>query len=310
MNILYYPDITHIATSATATTGFFDGVHKGHTAVLHRLKEIAKQHNIPSCVITYWPHPRITLGKDNGLKLLSTFEEKTRLIEKQGIDYLVVIPFTADFSQVSTADFLSEYLQKMLHVKYLVVGYDHRIGKGATGGFEQIKLLGGELGIEVEMVEANKLQDVNISSTKIRNAIHLGNILQANEMLGYAYEISGKVTTGKKIGNAMGYPTANIVIEEDYKLVPKSGVYVAKVVVSDKEYGGMLSIGNNPTIDPNSTIQHVETHIFKFSRNIYGENILIRFVERIRDNKRFNSLEELKGALDNDKIISQKILCP
>lgn len=308
MNILYYPDITYPETSVVATTGFFDGVHKGHTAVLHRLKEIAKQHNIPSCVITYWPHPRITLGKDNGLKLLSTFEEKAKLIEKQGIDYLIVIPFTSDFSQVNTFDFLSEYLQKALHVKYLVVGYDHHIGKGATSGFEQIKSLGNELGMEVEMVGANKLQDVNISSTKIRNAIHLGNIPQANEMLGYEYEISGKVTTGKRIGNTIGYPTANITIGEDYKLIPKSGVYVAKAVVDGKEYGGMLSIGNNPTIDPNSTIQHVEIHIFNFSRNIYGENIQVRFVERIRDNKRFNGLEELKEALDSDKVISQKIL--
>lgn len=303
MQYILYPNVPNVR-NLVATTGFFDGVHHGHQAVLQRVVKVAQQRNQPSCVITFWPHPRIVLKKDvEGLRLLSTLEEKKRLIAQAGIDYLLVIPFTLELAGLSADVFFDQYLVQALGVSYLIVGYDHHFGKGGQADFGQIKQLGDRAGVPVEQVAADAINEVTVSSSKIRHALQSGDVALANQCLGYAYTISGTVIHGKKLGRQLGFPTANIQPDEELKLLPQYGIYAVEVFVANNSrvYIGMLSIGIRPTVDDERKCT-IEVNIFDFNDDIYDEAITVCFIERLRDEWKFDTLEALRQQIAQDKI--------
>lgn len=307
MQVYYYPD-TPTKQNPIATTGFFDGVHQGHRAVLSKIIAESARQQKKSCVITFWPHPRMVLNKETeNLYLLSTLNEKKELLEKMGIDLLYIIPFTTDFAQLSPGDFFKDYLKKSFNVAKLIIGYDHHFGHDRSAGYEGIRQLGEAYGIEVEKVEASKLDFVNVSSTKIREAISQGNIALANALLGYMYSFTGKVVEGLRLGTKIGYPTANIQLDDPLKLLPGEGVYAVVVKLDGKKHKGMLNIGKNPTISDDFRIK-VEVNIFDFQENIYGKEITVAMVERIRNIEKYTSMDELAAQLARDEKVSRIIL--
>lgn len=293
--------------NAVITIGTFDGVHCGHKVIIEQLKKAAKKIDGETVVLTFFPHPRmVVFPDDNDLKLLNTIEERTSLLEKAGIDHLIIHPFSKKFSKLSALDFVRDILVNKINAKKIIIGYDHRFGKNRTGDFDDLKNFGETYDFEVEEIPAQDIQQINISSTKIRNALIDGEINAANQFLGYNYFLSGKVVEGEKIGRKIGFPTANIFIENSYKLIPKNGVYAVKVKVKEITYNGMLNIGNRPTI--NGKNQTIEVHIFDFNEFIYGEIITILFIERIRSESQFDDMTQLKNQLTLDKINSLQIL--
>lgn len=289
------------------TTGTFDGVHLGHKKIISRLCDIASKSGGETVVLTFHPHPRVVLGKDvSNLKLLNTQEEKLMLLEKAGIQNVIVHPFTKSFSEISSNDFIVKYLIEKIGVKKLVIGYNHHFGKDREGSLEHLQKMAVHYGFEVEEIPAQDLDDVEISSTKIRNALLQGDVVLAAKFLGYDYFISGVVVQGKKLGRELGYPTANIEINDILKLIPGDGIYVVKVEIDNKIYGGMMSIGMNPTVGGEK--KTIEVNIFDFEKDIYGKKITVNFIDRIREEEKFSSLDELKLKLDSDKKISLKIL--
>jgi len=290
------------------TIGVFDGVHKGHQQVLERLKKIAKERDGESVVLTLWPHPRIVLNKDiKSLRLLSNIEEKKSLLSKTGIDHLVIIPFTREFSQLSACEFIEEFLVKKIKLKHLVVGYNHQFGKDRKAGFEFLSECAQKFGFSIEKLDAILVNNDNVSSTKIREFLTLGHLNIANNYLGYNYFISGNVIEGNQIGRKIGFPTANIKIPEPYKQVPKDGVYAVQVKLNGDSYFGMLNIGSRPTIEPKLRAKNIEVHILNFDQKIYNQIITVSFVKRIRNEKKFNGLEELVGQLKKDKIVIKQL---
>lgn len=287
--------------NAVVTTGTFDGVHYGHQKIISRLKEVATQYKGESVIITFFPHPRLVLfPEDNDLKLINTLEEKIALLEKAGIDHLIIIPFTKEFSRLSSLEFIQEILVDKIGTKKLVIGYDHHFGKNREGSFEHLKLYAPEYGFEVEEIPGQDINDVAVSSTKIRNAILNGNFEIANRYLGYPFSINGKVAKGDQIGRTIGYPTANIQVPESYKLIPGDGIYAVKVNVNNIDYFGMLYIGNRPTV--NGLNKVIEVNIFDFNEDIYDKNITVEFHKYIRGDKKLNGLDELKAALAEDEV--------
>ena len=284
------------------TIGVFDGVHLGHKRVLDRLKEIAKEKQGESVVLTLWPHPRIVLDKDvESLRLLNNIEEKKYLLSKTGIDHLIIIPFTKEFSQLSACEFIEEYLVKKINVKHLVIGYNHQFGRDRKAGYEFLKECAQKFNFTIERLDARLVGDDKVSSTKIREFLTSGQLHIANNYLGYEYFISGNVVEGNQIGRKIGFPTANIKIPEPYKQVPKDGVYAVRVNFNGDLYFGMLNIGSRPTIEPLPRLKNIEVHIFNFDQKIYNQTITVTFVKRIRDEKKFNGLDELKSQLQKDK---------
>lgn len=284
------------------TIGVFDGVHLGHKQVLDRLKEIAKEKNGESVVLTLWPHPRIVLGKDvESLRLLNNIEEKKYLLSKTGIDHLIIIPFTKEFSQLSACEFIEEYLVNQIGVKHLVVGYNHQFGKDRKAGFDFLSDCADKFGFTIEKLDAKLVDNDKVSSTKIREFLTAGFLDIANNYLGYEYFISGNIIEGNQIGRKIGFPTANIKIPEPYKQVPKDGVYAVRVNLNGESYYGMLNIGSRPTIEPTLRTKNIEVHILDFDKKIYNQTITIYFVKRIRDEIRFNGLKELTKQLKRDK---------
>ncbi len=287
--------------NAVVTTGTFDGVHYGHQKIISRLKEVATQYKGESVIITFFPHPRLVLfPEDNDLKLINTLEEKIALLEKAGIDHLIIIPFTKEFSRLSSLEFIQEILVDKIGTKKLVIGYDHHFGKNREGSFEHLKLYAPEYGFEVEEIPGQDINDVAVSSTKIRNAILNGNFEIANRYLGYPFSINGKVAKGDQIGRTIGYPTANIQVPESYKLIPGDGIYAVKVNVNNIDYFGMLYIGNRPTV--NGLNKVIEVNIFDFNEDIYDKNITVEIHKYIRGDKKLNGLDELKAALAEDEV--------
>ncbi len=292
---------------AIVTSGTFDGVHLGHQKILARLKEIAGKNKGETVVITFWPHPRFILRPDdNSLKLLNTFEEKAKLLKDQGIQHLIRIPFTKEFSQISSEEFITNILVKTIGTKKLVIGYDHRFGKNREGSFEQLRLNGPTYGFDVEEIPRQDVDHVAVSSTKIRHALEQGDLEASQHLLGRSYEISGRVVKGDKLGRLMGFPTANIEIDTHHKLIPKDAIYAVKVEYAHQEFGGMLYIGNRPTV--NGTKRNIEVNIFNFDRDIYGEDLTIRFIKLIRNDMKFEDLEALKSQLQLDKEITLQVL--
>ena len=284
------------------TLGTFDGVHLGHQSILDKLKKATHQGFYESIVLTFFPHPRMVLNQDTSIKLLNTIDEKTKLLANFGIDNLIIHPFDAAFSNLSAEEFVKEILIDRLNIHKIIIGHDHRFGKNRTADISDLILFGKKYGFEVEQINAHEIDEIAISSTKIRKALMEGNIQLANQFLGYSYFISGKVIEGKKIGRTLGFPTANIQINESYKLLPNNGVYIVSSEINDIQYFGMMNIGNNPTLGENE--QSIEVHYFDMSENIYNEKLKISILEHIRDERKFNSLPDLQAQLEKDKLFS------
>lgn len=287
------------------TIGTFDGVHTGHRKIIGKLKDAAQKIEGESAILTFNPHPRTVLFPDSNQVCLNTNEEKAELLRQTGIDNLIVHPFTREFSLLSSDQFIRDYLVKQLNTKYLVVGFDHHFGKDRQGNFASLKETGDELGFQVEEISVEESDNHKISSTRIRQALLDGNVKVANDLLGYEYMISGTVVKGKQLGRTIGYPTANI-FHENGKLIPKNGVYAVSVVHSGQTYNGMMNIGTRPTV--NGTDRSVEVNIFDFSKDIYGEKIRVHMVDRLRDEKKFDGIENLKLQIAEDAIRSAEIL--
>ena len=278
--------------------GMFDGVHRGHQSIINQLKAVAKAKNLESGILTFWPHPRLIFKPEDDLKLLNTLSEKSQLLEKFGVENLFLKEFDEDFRNLTGEEFVRQILVEKLQIKYLIVGYDHVFGKNRSGNFELLEKLAPELGFEVEKMEAVNVHNQHISSTKVRNALLEADIAEANLMLGYHYSVSGKVVHGKKIGRTIGYPTANIEVE-NLKLLPKKGAYITDVFLDGDQYKGMLSIGTNPTVG--GTEKTVEVYILDFDEDIYGKEITVAFRKFLHDEIKFESLEKLIEKLDDDK---------
>ncbi len=283
--------------------GMFDGVHLGHQSIIKKLNTISEEKNLKSAILTFWPHPRKIFNPNDDLKLLNSIEEKQYLLKKNGLHYLFLKEFDEQFRNLTGEEFVKQILVEKLQVKHLIVGYDHTFGKNRSGDFSLLKKMGPKFGFEVEQVEAVSYKDLNISSTQIRNALSAGNIILANEMLGYNYSLSGTVVHGKKIGRTIGYPTANIKVDV-LKLLPKKGAYIVDVFLKNQHYKGMLSIGTNPTVNGNSL--SVEVYILDFDDDIYGQEISVNFREFLHEEIKFNGLEELVVRLDEDKKLTSE----
>jgi riboflavin kinase/FMN adenylyltransferase len=286
---------------AVVTSGTFDGIHYGHQRIIERLKEVAQQCNGETVVITYWPHPRFVLNPDNqNLKLLTTLEEKIDLLKSFGIHHLLIIPFNTSFSQLSSKNFIEEIVVKQINTKKLVIGYDHKFGKNREGSFEYLKNNAFVYGFEIEEIPAQEIDEVAVSSTKIREALLNGQVEIANKYLCHPYGLRGKVVKGNQLGRKISFPTANILIESNFKLVPANGIYAVRATVRGNTYDAMLNIGYRPTINENLE-KTIEVNLFDFQDNIYDEVMTISFLHYLRAEKKFPNLEALKTQLFKDK---------
>ena len=291
-----------------AATGFFDGVHKGHRKVLSELCRVAAEEGKRSAVITFWPHPRNVLQQDaSNLRLLNSLDEKEKLVKDLGVDDFITIPFSREFSKLSTKEFLETYLKERYNVSTLIIGYDHRLGNNVNQTQKEMMDTARSLGIGVVRVEEFLIDDNIISSTKIRKLLEEGNIESANEFLGYNYELNGVVVSGQRLGRTIGFPTANMKLYNPLKALPGNGVYAVWAEVFGKKYMGMCNIGTRPTV-ADSSERTIETYILDFDEDIYGLDLKIKIVGKIRDEKKFTSLEMLKGQLERDKMSTYNML--
>jgi riboflavin kinase / FMN adenylyltransferase len=291
-----------IIENTIITIGTFDGVHIGHKKILEKVVAQAKEANLKSVVLTFFPHPRMVLQEKSEIKLLNTIQEKISLLEKLEIDHLVIHPFDYQFSRLSAEDFVKSILVDTFKIKKIIIGHDHRFGRNRTANIDDLMEFGEKYNFEVEQITAEEINEIAISSTKIRNAISDGNIDLANQFLGYNYSFSGMVTKGKQIGRTIGFPTANIAINEDYKLIPKNGVYVVKSFLENQVVFGMMNIGNRPTL--NGENQTIEVHFFNFNKEIYDLTIEVSLLHFIREEQKFSSLDQLKSQIAKDQIFS------
>ena len=287
---------------AIVTIGIFDGVHLGHSKILNRITQSALDLNCDSLVLTFFPHPRMVLDDKSEIKLLNTINEKVFLIEKTGLSNLIIHPFNKAFSELSAEEFVEKILVEKLNIQKIIIGHDHRFGKNRNANIDDLIHFGKKYNFEVEQISAQEINEVSISSTKIRNALNQGNIDLATEYLGYNYLLTGIVTKGKQLGRTIGYPTANIQIKEDYKLLPKNGVYIVKSIIKNKTVFGMMNIGVRPTVD--GVTQTIEIHFFDYNEDLYEQEIVVSILKRIRDEKKFESLAALKDQLVLDKATS------
>ncbi|MCB8964370.1 MAG: bifunctional riboflavin kinase/FAD synthetase [Bacteroidales bacterium] len=289
------------------TIGFFDGLHAGHRALIREVLKAAELMNLGSAVVTFWPHPRLVLKKDpEKLRFLTTLNEKSKIVSKSGVDFLIVQEFTPQYFNLEPADFI-DYLVNNYHVKHIVVGADHRFGKDGKGNADLLKQLGAEKGFSVQIIDQLVIDNTDISSTKIREALLKGNIERANQMLGYPYLITGAVESGNQLGRKLGFPTANIRPNDPLKLIPLEGVYAAIVSINGEIKQGMLNIGFRPTVE-NSRRQTIEVHIFDFEQEIYNSGIEVALIKRLRNEKRFQSIDLLQAQLLQDKTLAIEAL--
>lgn len=284
------------------TLGTFDGVHIGHKKILERITENTENGKYESLVLTFFPHPRMVLQEKSEIRLLNTIGEKIKLLEATGIENLIVHPFNESFSRLTAEEFVRTILVEKFQIQKIIIGHDHRFGRNRTANIDDLIAFGIEYGFEVEQISAEEIEDVSVSSTKIRKALNEGNMALANEYLGYNYFLNGTIVKGKQLGRTIGFPTANIKIEEDYKLIPKIGVYVVKATINDETLFGMMNIGFNPTV--NGEKQTIEVHLFNFDKDIYDQNIEVSLLHYIRDEQKFSSVDALKAQLNQDKIES------
>ena len=288
------------------TIGTFDGVHFGHRKILERITSSAKKTGLKSTVLTFFPHPRMVLQKDVDIKLLNTLEEKIQILETLGLDYLVVHPFTREFSRLGAEQYVRDILVDGLGAQRVIIGYDHRFGRNRNASIEELVAYGRTFGFEVEEIPAQEVEDVSVSSTKIRMALEAGDIETANAYLSYAYLLTGKVAKGKGLGRDFGFPTANLQIAESYKQIPKNGSYVVRSRLGGREVHGMMNIGFNPTVDGSK--KSIEVHFFDFMGDLYGQKIQLQLLHRIRDEQKFGSIEDLKLQLKKDRIHAMELI--
>ena len=281
------------------TIGTFDGVHYGHQQIIEKLVSEAKKTNKKSVVLTFFPHPRMVLQKDNSLELINTIDERATLLEKTGLDYLIIHPFSKEFSKMSALEFVRDILVNQLNISKLIIGYDHHFGKNREGNITQLSEYSHVYDFIVEEIPAQDIDSVSISSTKVRRALHAGSLKTANNYLGYNFMLNGTVVNGKKLGGTIGYPTANIDVKETYKLIPKTGVYVVKSTLDKKIVFGMMNIGSRPTVDGNH--QTIEVHFFDFNQDLYNQNLTIELMYFLRDEHKFDSIDSLVHQLKKDE---------
>ena len=293
--------------AVVATVGFFDGVHSGHRYLLQEMRRLADERHLPSVVVTFTTHPRKTLQSDYQPKLLNSFDEKMELLSMTGIDYIIVIDFTADLATLSAQEFINDILSEKLHVKTLLVGYDHRFGHKRTEGFEEYVNYGRECGIEVVKTPPFADKELVVSSSKVRHLIEKGEMVAASRLLGYLYRLKGRVVNGYKVGRTIGFPTANIAIDEKSKVLPLNGSYAVWIIIDNKRYKGMLYIGSRPTLEYEDPIS-IEINIFYFSEDIYNKLVVVEFVGFIREDMKFDSLDELSARMREDKEQAEKLL--
>ena len=285
--------------SSVVTIGTFDGIHKGHQKIFNKVINASKQNNLSSVVLTFFPHPRIILNKYNDIKMIDTLDEKIEHLEKIGIENLIIHPFDKKFSLLSADQFIKEYLVEKLKLKHIIIGYDHRFGKGREASVSDLKEYSSEFNFIVDEIEAKEIEKIAISSTKIRNSINQGDLKTTKKYLGRFFSLTGKVVKGDGLGKQIDYPTANILIEEDYKIIPKDGVYYIRTTIDNKLYNGMMNIGHRPTIG--NKAKSIEVNLFNFDRDIYDKIISIDVVVKIRDEKKFSSINALKAQLAKDE---------
>jgi len=288
--------------------GIFDGVHLGHSSILQRVRERAKEMDGESVIVTFWPHPRILVGKETAnLKFLSTLHEKQLLLEKQGINHLLIIPFTWEFSRIPACDFVKGYLAETIRMKHLVFGFNHHFGHNREGSYENLKDCAQLYGFTIEQLSPVMVNNYDVSSSAIRQFLIAGEVERANELLGYPYFIEGKIVGGRQIGRVIGYPTANISVDDPRKLVPADGVYAVEVIIWEQKFAGMMNIGFRPTINHSGEGKSMEVHIMDFEGNVYNHDIQIRFIRKLRDEMHFSSLDELKKQLKTDEAAVRQI---
>ena len=297
------------ARNPVVTIGTFDGVHLGHQKVILRLREFARQHDGETVIFTFHTHPRLVTAPDgSNLRLLTTLNEKINLFEKYGIDHLIVYTFDKSFSELTYSEFVEKILVEKIKTHCLVVGYDHKFGKNREGGFDYLKKCAEKHKFEIERLDALLVDEDSVSSTKIRNALENGQIEKANHYLGYQFTLHGTVVEGNHLGRKLGFPTANLESSDKHKIIPGYGVYAVKVEPGEAEFNGMLNIGTRPTINNNADNRSIEVHIFDFEGDIYGKEITLKFVGKIRDEKKFDNIEMLAIQLEKDKKTALSIL--
>lgn len=296
----------HSSHKTIVTIGIFDGVHIGHKRILERLTQSAKRLGCESLVLTFFPHPRMVLQDDSSVQLINTIKEKEILIANSGIDHLVIHPFTLEFSKLSAETFVKNVLVDHFNVQKIIIGYDHRFGNNRTANIDDLIIFGKQYGFEVEQISAEEIDDIAVSSTKIRKAVLEGNIALANNYLGYSYLLTGTVVQGKQLGRTIGFPTANLNIAESYKLIPNNGVYIVQSSIEGKNVFGIMNIGTRPTVD--GTTRSIEVHYLNYNNDLYGKTIAVELLEHIRDEQKFDSLDLLKQQIQKDQETALKYI--
>ena len=291
---------------SVVTIGTFDGIHLGHQKILSRLIKSSKNKDLNSVVLTFFPHPRIILNKYNEVKMIDTLDEKIIHLNEIGIDSLVIHPFDKNFSLLSANQFIKDFLVDKLKIKHIIIGYDHRFGKGREASVTDLKNYADDYDFTVEEIKAQEIEKITVSSTKIRNSINQGDIKTTEKYLGRSFNLTGKIVKGDGLGKKINYPTANIFIEETYKIIPKDGVYLVETTIKNKLLNGMMNIGHRPTIGTN--VKSIEVHLFNFNEDIYGKVISIKMISKIRDEKKFSSIEALKEQLVKDENYCLKLI--
>ena len=281
------------------TIGTFDGVHIGHQKIIQKIAQNAITQDLETVILTFFPHPRMVLAAQSDIKLLNTIDEKSFLLEKNGIQNLIIQKFDNQFSELSAEAFVKNILVDQLKVKKIIIGHDHRFGKNRSANIDDLIVFGKKYNFDVEQIPAEEVADVAVSSTKIRNAIAEGNINLANEYLGYNFQLSGKVIAGRQLGRTLGFPTANIEIAENYKSIPKNGVYVVKSNIDDKMIFGIMNVGVKPTFDDKNLT--IEVYFLDFDADLYHKNLTIELLIYLREEKKFEDLESLKTQITIDK---------
>ena len=306
MKVIYGIENYKPLKSCALTIGTFDGVHVGHQKIIKRLVMVSKNKDIKPIVLTFSPHPRMILRSDTSIKLIDTLEEKIDLLKKLNVETLIIHPFSMSFSKMTANEFIRDIIVKSLSVKYLIIGYDHRFGRNREATVDNLIKFGFTYGFEVEKIEAKEIKSVNVSSTKIRNAITTGHIYKANKYLNRPFRITGKVVTGNGIGRKIDFPTANIFIPEGFKLLPKDGVYFVKSLINNHYFFGMMNIGFRPTV--NGKVRTNEVHFLNLNKNLYDKQIKIEVLDLIRNEKKFSSLKDLEKQLVTDKKVCEDLI--
>ncbi|WP_423147655.1 bifunctional riboflavin kinase/FAD synthetase [Rubrolithibacter danxiaensis] len=293
--------------NSVVTIGTFDGVHIGHRKIISRLLEVAEQRGGETVILTFFPHPRMIIHpEDVNLKLITTIDEKAELLEDLGIDHLIITPFTRDFSNLAPEEYIKQILVEQIGTQQIVIGYDHRFGKNREGGLTDLLRLAPQYNFEVEEIPEQDIHDVAVSSTKIREALLKGDVRTAKDFLGYHFHITGKVIRGDQIGRKLGFPTANLLIAETYKILPADGIYAVRVEADKTLFNGMAYLGSRPTL--NGMSRNIEANIFNFDQDLYGKDIRLHFIEFIRGDARFDTLEDLRRQIEKDQDTASLIL--